>query len=128
MLRWLQQLRLAHKFIILGAVALVMMAVPTSLYLQYVLRNLNQAQQASAAMAPLTAISQIVRDLQIHRGTTASMLGGDSAMKARRPTVSGAVDKAFARRRTACRPPMPRRTASRPCGRRAKAGKRWRKP
>ena len=45
MIRWLQQLRLVHKFIILGAISLVMMAVPTFLYLQSALFDLHKAQQ-----------------------------------------------------------------------------------
>jgi methyl-accepting chemotaxis protein len=96
MIRWLQQLRLSHKFIILGAIALVMAAVPAGLYLQNVLHGLYQARQASQAMPPLIAISQAVQELQIHRGTTAGMLGGDSAMQSRRPAVRDAVNKAFA--------------------------------
>ncbi|MEQ6435825.1 methyl-accepting chemotaxis protein [Comamonas sp. w2-DMI] len=96
MIRWLQELRLAHKFLILGSIALVMAALPSYLYLDSVLRDLHQARRASQAMPPLIAIMQTVQDLQVHRGTTASMLGGDSAMQARRPAARDAVHKAFA--------------------------------
>ena len=93
--RWLSQLRLSQKFLILGVLALVMVAIPTGLYIKDVLGNLRHADQEAAGMAPLMAINQAVQQIQLHRGTTAGMLGGDTGMANRRPAVRDAVNQAL---------------------------------
>jgi hypothetical protein len=93
--RWLSQLRLSQKFLILGVLALVMVAIPTGLYIKDVLGNLRHADQEAAGMAPLMAINQAVQQIQLHRGTTAGMLGGDTGMANRRPGVRDAVNQAL---------------------------------
>ena len=97
---WLAQLRLSQKFLILGAVALVMIAFPTALYLKDVLGNLRHAQQMAAGMPPLMAVNQAVQHLQVHRGTSAAMLGGDATMEQRRPAIRDAVNTALERAQT----------------------------
>ena len=92
---WLSQLRLAQKFMILGIIALVMVALPSAMYINDVLGNLRHARQEAAGMGPLMAINQTVQHLQVHRGTSAGMLNGDATMAARRPTVRDAVNQAF---------------------------------
>ena len=92
---WLSQLRLAQKFLILGVIALLMIALPTALYISDVVRDLRHAREEVAGMPPLMAINQTVQHLQAHRGTAAGMLGGDETMAARRPALRDAVNQAF---------------------------------
>ena len=108
MAHWLQRLRLAHNFLILGCIALVMVLVPLSLYVSSVVGELRQAQREAEGMPPIMAINAAVQRLQAHRGTTAGMLGGDSTMASRRPALRDAVNdnlgKAQAALRTAQAP------------------------
>ena len=92
---WLSQLRLAQKFMILGIIALIMVALPSALYISDVLGNLRHARMEAAGMGPLMAINQTVQHLQVHRGTSAGMLNGDATMASRRPTIRDAVNQAF---------------------------------
>ena len=93
---WLQRLRLSHNFLILGCMALVMTLVPLSLYVHDLYRETQQAQREASGMPPILAVNGVVNHLQVHRGTTAGMLGGDSAMAARRPALRDAVHAQFA--------------------------------
>jgi hypothetical protein len=68
---------------------------PHGLYIKDVLGNLRHADQEAAGMAPLMAINQAVQQIQLHRGTTAGMLGGDTGMANRRPGVRDAVNQAL---------------------------------
>ena len=93
MTHWLHRLRLAHKFSILGLIALVMTAIPLALYVEDVLTELRQARQEALGMPSLMAVNAAVQRLQVHRGTSAAMLGGDSTMAARRPAIRDAVNQ-----------------------------------
>lgn len=64
MLRWFTQLRLAQKFLLLGAIVLSMMAFPTVLYLQSTVTNVRQAQRQAEGMPAITALHTIVEHLQ----------------------------------------------------------------
>ena len=90
---WLQRLRLAHNFLILGIIALVMVAIPLTLYVHDLYGELEQSQNEARAMPPLMAINGAVQQLQAHRGTTAGMLGGDATMESRRPALRDAVNQ-----------------------------------
>ena len=91
----LSQLRLSTKFLILGAIALVMVALPSGLYFRDLWGDWSHAQREAQGVPPLLAISLAVQQLQVHRGTSAGMLGGDSTMASRRPAVRDAVQQAL---------------------------------
>ena len=92
-------MRLSHKLLILGLVALVMVALPLSLYVTDVLGNLRHARSEATGMPPMMAVNAAVQQLQVHRGTAAGMLGGDATMAARRDAVRETVHQRLARRR-----------------------------
>ncbi len=95
MTHWLQRLRLSHNFLFLGLVALVMVMVPLSLYVSDALGELRQAEHEARGMPPVMAVNAAVQRLQVHRGTTAGMLGGDATMASRRPALRDAVHQAL---------------------------------
>lgn len=100
---WLHRLRLSHKLSILGLIALVMTAIPLALYVSDVVGELRQARKEAQGMPSLMAVNAVVQSLQVHRGTSAAMLGGDSTMAARRPAIAHAVQKNLAQAQTALR-------------------------
>jgi methyl-accepting chemotaxis protein len=103
MTHWLHRLRLSHKLSILGLIALVMTAIPLALYVSDVVGELRQARQEAQGMPSLMAVNAAVQHVQVHRGTSAAMLGGDSTMASRRPAIRDAVHQNLAQAQTALR-------------------------
>lgn len=101
MLRWLTQLRLAQKFLLLGAIVLATMAIPTFLYLKSTVDNLRQAERQANGMPALIALSGVVERIQVHRGLSAGMLAGNQEMKQRRLAARDAVNTALAQAQAA---------------------------
>ena len=91
----LDRLRLAHKFSILGGIALLMMALPAGLYLGDKLGQVRTLTAQARAMPALQQLGQAVRFTQTHRGLSAATLGGDAQLAARRPAVRDALDQAL---------------------------------
>lgn len=71
---------------------MLMMLLPMSLYVNDLMDELTQTEREAQGMPPIMAVNSAVQRLQAHRGTTAGMLGGDSAMAARRPALRDAVN------------------------------------
>ncbi|MDA8455069.1 methyl-accepting chemotaxis protein [Acidovorax sp. GBBC 3334] len=91
----LHRLSLLHKFLILGAIAILMGALPTVLYVRGALQEIAAAQHESRGAPPLIAVNRTVQRLQVHRGLSAAMLGGDEVLAARRPAARDALNQAF---------------------------------
>ena len=89
-------LRLSQKFILLGLLALVMVALPTGVYLINSAPIIAAAELENRGLAPLVALQDVVRLTQQHRGLSAGMLGGNAKLEARRPETRDAVAKAMA--------------------------------
>ncbi len=92
----LNNLKLLHKFIILGLVALVMTALPTALYVQKALSEITISRDESRSMAPLMAVQKVIQYAQQHRGLSSGMLSGNATMRERRPAVKDSVNGAIA--------------------------------
>lgn len=97
----LHRTSLLQKFIVLGLLGLLMSVLPTWVAVRGALDGMAQARQQAEGMVPLRALNQVVQLLQVHRGLSAGMLGGNAALAARRPQVrdalAGAMDAADAR-------------------------------
>ena len=91
----LHRLSLARKFIILGAIALLMPAIPTWLYLKQSMAEIDTAQLEARGTAPMIALQKLVQLTQQHRGLAAGMLGGNEALAAKRPATRDALGKAI---------------------------------
>lgn len=87
----LDRMRLSHKLLILGLMAVLMVALPLSLYVTDVVGDLRHARSEATGMPPMVAVNAAVQRLQVHRGTAAGMLGGDATMADRRNVVRDAV-------------------------------------
>ncbi len=91
----LSHLRLLHKFIILGLVGLLMSAVPATLFVSQALDGIRTARLEARGTPPLLALHKAVQELQVHRGLSAGMLGGNEVLAGRRPQVRDAVNQAL---------------------------------
>ena len=91
----LHQLRLAQKFLLLGAIAVVLAALPTALYFVESVHRYQAAMLEQRGSAPLVAINKVVQFSQTHRGMSASMLSGNETLAARRPALRDKLDAAM---------------------------------
>ena len=79
----------------LALVGLFVAAWPTYLHVRDALRTIDHARMEASGAAPLTALSKVVQAMQIHRGLSAGMLGGDAVLATRRPAAGERVTEAM---------------------------------
>ncbi len=91
MFRFIAQLRLAHKFLVLGLIALLMMALPTTVAVRTELGTWRAARAEATGIEPAGHILKLVQLTQQHRGLSANVLGGNDAVGAEREKRQGAV-------------------------------------
>jgi len=94
-MNWLHNIRLQTKFIILGVIALIMVVVPSALYLQMASDEIAVAEREAVGTGPVIAVLKVVQFSQTHRGMSASMLSGNQALEARRPGMRDKVNAAM---------------------------------
>ena len=92
----LHRLNLLEKFLILGTIGLLMSALPTYLYVSDSLAAIGQARHEAQGVPPAQALTRLVQTMQVHRGLSVGMLGGDETLAARRPAARDAVETALA--------------------------------
>ncbi len=93
---FLRNLPIGRKFLILGLLMLALCLPPVALLVRDTLAGMASARTERDGVAPVGALLQLLRETQVHRGATAGWLGGNEAMKERRSTQAGVVDKALA--------------------------------
>jgi methyl-accepting chemotaxis protein len=94
-------IRVWHKLLILGLIALVLCAVPTYLYIRGASKEINEALNEINGLAPATEMVRLMQPLQNHRGLAAAVLSGDQALADQRVVQEKAVTAAFAKVRAA---------------------------
>ncbi|NMM81628.1 methyl-accepting chemotaxis protein [Acidovorax sp. SRB_14] len=92
---FLHRLHLLQKFLILGVIGLMMSVPPTWVAVRQALDDIAQARREVQGAAPLRALNEVLQLLQVHRGLSAAMLGGNEALAARRPAVRDALASAI---------------------------------
>ncbi len=91
----LDRLSLPGKFILLGLLALTLIAVPTALYILGTLAHDRQATQEARGLQPVQELLQLIRLTQQHRGLSAAVLGGDRTLLEARQRKQAEVERAF---------------------------------
>jgi len=91
----LHQMKLAHKFLILGLIALVMVIIPTALYFKRSLADIAIAQRELLGTGSLVALNKVIQLSQTHRGMSASMLSGNKTLEERRPALRDKLNAAI---------------------------------
>ena len=87
----LNRLNLSLKFLILGLIALVMVAVPAVLYFRSLNAEIAVAERETLASNSVSALNRVVQMTQTHRGMAAGALSGNDALAARRLTIRDKV-------------------------------------
>ena len=91
----LHHMKITSKFLILGLIALVMVAIPSALYFQRAAADIGDAQRELRGAPPLLAMNKVIQYSQVHRGMSASMLSGNTALEARRPALRDKLNAAM---------------------------------
>ena len=91
----LHRLSLAQKFMILGLLALVMVAFPAALYLRLAFQGAAQAERQVEGAQVLGEINGVIQSTQKHRGLSAGMLGGNVQLEQKRPAMAGALAQGY---------------------------------
>ena len=94
---WIQDLKIAHKFGVIGLLMLLLSLPPTGLLLQQQWRSLQTAQAEHGGVKPIGDLLNLVRLTQIHRGLSVGWLGGNAGMADQREARAGELDQALAR-------------------------------
>ncbi|MFO1264508.1 MAG: methyl-accepting chemotaxis protein [Rhodoferax sp.] len=89
----LSRLRLSQKFAILGAMALIMVAVPTALFFRDVAAQLAFVQREDTSAIAVQKLNRLVQYTQAHRGISAGALAGNLELAAKRAAMSTNVKK-----------------------------------
>nr|MBA3625267.1 methyl-accepting chemotaxis protein [Methylibium sp.] len=90
-------LRLAHKFMLIGALAAAMLALPSALVVNSGIDKLRFAQAELAGIGPAHDALRLVQRTQQHRGLAAGFLSGTEALGPQRQAKQAEVDGALAR-------------------------------
>lgn len=69
-------LRLSHKFLLIGALAIAMLAMPTALLIRSNLESIHRARTEQEGLVPAHNVVRLIQLTQQHRGLTAAVLGG----------------------------------------------------
>jgi methyl-accepting chemotaxis protein len=91
----LERLSFSGKFVLLGLLALVLIAVPSSLYVLGALRSGQQADREVQGIAPVQALLRLVALTQQHRGLATIVLGGDDRLQQARLAKQAELERAF---------------------------------
>ena len=91
----LDRLSLSGKFVLLGLLALTLIAAPTTLYLLGTLDHGRQATQEARGMQPVQELLQLIRLTQQHRGLSSAVLGGNRALQEARESKQAEVERAL---------------------------------
>ncbi len=94
---WLGNMRLAHKFLLIGVIALVMAALPTAMAVRADLAVWRAANGETQGIPAAGAALKLLQLAQQHRGLSANFLGGNDSVKDARTQRQADVDAAFTR-------------------------------
>jgi len=91
----LHRLNLSQKFLLLGLLSTLMVALPSGLYFKRAFTDIEAAQREVRGGGSLVVLNKVIQLTQTHRGMSAGMLGGNEALAGRRPALRDALVKAM---------------------------------
>ncbi|MCH8180070.1 MAG: HAMP domain-containing protein [Proteobacteria bacterium] len=95
MIHWIVNLPLRFKFLLLSAVALLMVAAPSTLVLTQSVAIYRGLLAEQAGLQPAVGLLKLVRLTQEHRGMSAAILSGDDSKRADRAERQRAIDALY---------------------------------
>jgi len=114
MFRFLAHIRLAHKFLVLGLIALLMVALPATIAVRDEFSAWEAARTEAVGIAPAGHILELVKLTQQHRGLSANVLGGNEALQGEREKRQAAIGQLLPQVRASLGAPPPARLPAAP--------------
>ncbi len=96
-MRWIANLGIWQKFILMGAAAAAMALPPAVLTVRAKVTEVSVAREESAGIGPSTDLLKLIRVTQQHRGLSNAVLGGNAGMAAAREAAQAEVKDVLAR-------------------------------
>jgi methyl-accepting chemotaxis protein len=94
--QFIRDLKLWHKFLLIGGLAVLLCAPPTALLTIDQFRAIRMARAEHDGVAPVGAVLKAIRLAQVHRGVSTSWLGGNDSLQASREARAAELDQAMA--------------------------------
>jgi methyl-accepting chemotaxis protein len=94
---FLGQLRLAHKFLILSVIALLLASIPTFFYVREAAKGLDAYQNEQQGLPQMAEVLRTVQFTQQHRGIAALVLGGVAGVEGQRQAKQAEADQSYAK-------------------------------
>jgi methyl-accepting chemotaxis protein len=94
-MNFLSSIKVIHRFVLFGAIALVLAALPTTLFVLEASRSVQAAQRESEGVSPIKAVLRAMQLTQQHRGLTAMMLNGNTEAEHKRAAKQKETDAAY---------------------------------
>ena len=91
------RLRLAHKFLILSVIALLLAGIPTYFYVREAAKGLDAYLAEQQGMPQVAAVMKTIQLTQQHRGLAALVLGGVAGADDKRQAKQAEADQLYAR-------------------------------
>ena len=92
---FIDRLKIGTRFALLGLLAILLVALPTALFLHDSLGTADVARREAHGTAPVQALLKVVQLTQQHRGLSALALGGDAAVADKRSAKQAEADAAY---------------------------------
>jgi methyl-accepting chemotaxis protein len=94
---FLSQLRLAHKFLILSVIALLLASIPTFFYVREAAKGLDAYESEQQGLPQVAEVLKTIQLTQQHRGLSALALGGVAGSDDKRQAKQAEADQAYAK-------------------------------
>jgi len=95
MQKLIDNLRLSRKFLLVGVLGLIALALPMWLVLSGGLTDIARSEKALSGVAPAIAVVHTVQLMQQHRGQSANFLSGSEEARAPREALQASSTKAL---------------------------------
>jgi methyl-accepting chemotaxis protein len=93
--RFIRDLKIRQKFLLIAALAVVFCAPPTTLLIRDELQALSTGSAKRAGVAPVGALLKLIRLTQVHRGLSTNWLGGNDSLQSSRESHAVELDQAM---------------------------------
>ena len=97
---FIRNLRFAHKFLLISLLAVLMLAVPTVIFVRVNLEHIALAQKEVRGLGPIQDTMKLTQLSQQHRGMSAVLLAGNEAQAPARQAKEGEVTQAMEKLQT----------------------------
>jgi methyl-accepting chemotaxis protein len=92
---FMNRLRVIHRFALLGSLGLILMLMPTLLYVQTAYLNMEVAKTEARGLPLVKGALRVIQLTQQHRGLSGLALGGNGGAQADRSAKQAEADKAY---------------------------------